>query len=66
MIRRDETHLLVELSQYKMVSWVQLLVLWYLHGILFPIDGVLRARASVLAPVQVKLHGLVAVGQAST
>lgn len=37
----------------------------YLHGVLLPVDGVLRARTSVVAPVQVKLHGLVTVGQAS-
>lgn len=45
---------------------IQLLLLCYLHGILLPINGVLRARASVVAPVQVELHGLVAGGQAST
>lgn len=38
----------------------------YLHGVLLPVDGVLRARTSVLAPVQVKLHRLVTAGQAST
>lgn len=38
----------------------------YLHGVLLPIDGVLRARTAVGAPVQVKLHRLVTVAQAST
>lgn len=40
--------------------------LTYLHGILLPVDGVFGAGASVVAPVQVELHGLVGGGQAST
>lgn len=38
----------------------------YLHGVLLPVDGVLRARTPVSAPVQVKLDRLVTVAQAST
>ena len=38
----------------------------YLHGVLFSVDGVLRAWSSVLPPVQVELHGLVRHNQVST
>lgn len=39
--------------------------LTYLHGILLPVDGVFGAGSSVVAPVQVELHSLVAAGQVS-
>lgn len=38
----------------------------HLHGVLLPVDGVLRAGAAIVAPVQVELHGLVTGAQAST
>lgn len=45
---------------------IQIKRLMYLHGILLPIDGVFGARPSIVAPVQVELHSLVAAWQAST